>query len=81
MRHHAADCGAEFGGARRILLQAGDLVAHPFVERGAQLGSVRAHLVQFGVHRRQHAPRDRGAQRPADQPAALFAHPFLDRRP
>ena len=52
--------------------------ADPFVERGAQLGAVGAHLVELGVHRRQHAPRDRGAERPADQPAALLAHPLLD---
>ena len=74
-----ADRRADFGGARGILLQPGDLAAHPFVERGAQLGAVRAHLVEFGVHRRQHAPRDRGAECPADQPAALLAHALLDR--
>ena len=74
-----ADRQADLGRARRVLLHAGDLAPDPFVERGAQLRSVGIELVQFGVHRGQHAPRDRGAQRPADQPAALFAHPLLDR--
>ncbi len=78
VRRHPADRRAEFRGARRILLQAGDLAAHPFVEGGAQVRAVRAHLVELGVHRRQHAPCDRGAESPADQAAALLAHPFLD---
>ena len=81
MRDHQADRPADLRRARRVLFHAGDLAPEPFVERGAHLGAVGADLVQLGVQRRQHAPRDRGAQRPADQPAALFAHPLLDRQP
>ena len=78
MRDDAADGGADFGGTRGVLLQPGDLAAHPFVECRAQFGAVGAHLVEFGVDRGQHAARDRGAERPADQPATLLAHAFLD---
>ena len=78
MRHHAADGGADLGGAGRVLLHAGDLTPHPFVERRAQFGAVGADLVEFGIHRRQHAARHRRAERPSHQPAALLAHPLLD---
>ena len=78
MRDDAADRGSHFGGTGRVFLQPDDFAAHPFVERGAKLGAVRTHLVDFVVDDRQHTPRDRGAERPTDQSAALFADALLD---
>ena len=79
MRHHPPDRRADFGRAGGFGFHAVDLPPHPFVERQPQFRPVRAHFIQFGVDQRQHPPRDRGAERPADQAPALFAHPLLDR--
>ena len=81
MRHHRADGGADFGGAGRIFLHAGDLALHPFVEGGAQFGPVGLQLVKLGGQHAQRPPGDHRADRPADQPPALLAHPLLDGDP
>ena len=80
VRHRLAHRRADLGGARRVVLQPVDLAAHPVVECGAQVEPSGLILSSSAFTVGQHPPRDRGAQRPADQPAALLAHPLLDRR-
>ncbi len=80
MPDHAAHGGADLGGAGGIGFHSLDLAAHPLLERGAQLRAVGAHLLQLRLYRCQQPARHRGAERPADQPPALFAHPLLDGR-
>ena len=53
MRDDLADRPADLRGAGRVFLDAGDFAADPFVERGAQLGAIRADLVQLGSQCRQ----------------------------
>src|SRR5690349_12146745 len=79
MRRDATDGSSQFGCARGVLFEPRDLGPHPLVERGSQFGPIGAHLVEFPVDGREHAAGNRGAQRPADQAAALLANALFDR--
>ena len=81
MPDNRADRRADLGGAGRIFLDPHDFPSDPLVESLPQFRAVGADFFQFGVQAAQHALGHRGAQRPADQPAALLAHPFLDQHP
>ena len=78
MSDDALDGVADFRRPRGVALDQRDLAPHPFVEGDPHRRAVRPDRVQLVVHRRDDALGDAGTDRPAEQLAALLAHPLAD---